>query len=466
MRFKSTKDEFEEIEKLNSIHEHNLINKKLKKRLDKNNQKSLELSLDDKYQRRNLKLYAVYKMLSFDLLFYYIVSFLFLSEVKGFSPSKILFVEAFYPLFKLFAEALFIRFIDKQPKKVCLIAANFSLVISMIIFLSTTSEILHILSNLFMAIGFTIKDQVESTIAYDFISEKNHKEKRTLFLKIDGKATSKYHILNAVTSLLSSSLYIISPYLPFICTAITLFISTIICFFFKIFEEHKKERKLQTRKEYFTELKESFSFINKSHRLTYLLIFNALFHGLISFMVAYKSSLLTDINASPTVRGLLFALFSITAYGATKKTHKFQGKFKNRTLTVFCVSYLLFIITIGLAGYPSTISGIGIFLIFISMTAMSFIETPYRTIINQYLSNFTTPKISTKIFWISGTIAQLFSLIYMLIASLLLEYFKTAICFVIIGTVSFVIFVILLEKMKSKVGLKPEEYPESEIYIK
>lgn len=475
MRFKSSKKEYEEIEKLSSIHEHKLINERLKKRLENNKQtkennepeiNNSQYELDEKYQKRNLKLYAIYKMLSFDLLFYYIVSFLFLTEVKGFSPSKILFVEAFYPLFKLFAEATLIHFIDKQPKKICLIVANFSLVISMLIFLSTTSEFLHIISNLFMAIGFTIKDQVESTITYDFISEKNHKEKRTLFLKIDGKSTSKYHILNAITSLISSSLYIISPYLPFICTATTLLISTIICFFFKIFESHKEERKTQTRKEYLKELKESFNFINKSQRLTCLLIFNALFHGLISFMVAYKSSLLTDINTSTAVRGLLFALFSIAAYGATKKTHKFQGRFKNKTLTVFSMSYLLFMMIIGLAGFPNKVGGIGLFLIFISMTLMSFIETPYRTIINQYLNNFTVPKISTKIFWISGTVAQLFSLIYMLLASLLLEHFKTAVCFVIISAISFIIFIILLEKMKSKVGLKPEEYKESEIYIK
>ena len=183
-------------------------------------------------------------------------------------------------------------------------------------------------------------------------------------------------------------------------------------------------------------------------------------------MVAYKSSLLTDINTSTAVRGLLFALFSIAAYGATKKTHKFQGRFKNKTLTVFSMSYLLFMMIIGLAGFPNKVGGIGLFLIFISMTLMSFIETPYRTIINQYLNNFTVPKISTKIFWISGTVAQLFSLIYMLLASLLLEHFKTAVCFVIISAISFIIFIILLEKMKSKVGLKPEEYKESEIYIK
>ena len=52
-----------------------------------------------KNRKYNQNLYKIYKMLSWDLLFYYTISFLFLTKAKGLSTSEILFADAFYPIF-------------------------------------------------------------------------------------------------------------------------------------------------------------------------------------------------------------------------------------------------------------------------------------------------------------------------------------------------------------------------------
>ena len=42
----------------------------------------------------NARLYPIYKMISWDLLFYYSIIYLFLTQAKGFSASQVLLAEA------------------------------------------------------------------------------------------------------------------------------------------------------------------------------------------------------------------------------------------------------------------------------------------------------------------------------------------------------------------------------------
>ena len=52
-----------------------------------------------KVKKQNAKLFPIYKMFSWDLLFFYSTQYLFLTTVKGLSAGEILKVNAFYPLF-------------------------------------------------------------------------------------------------------------------------------------------------------------------------------------------------------------------------------------------------------------------------------------------------------------------------------------------------------------------------------
>lgn len=434
---------------------------------EKNNKlNKKKLTPEERIEKRNLILFSIYKMLSYDLLFYYIVSFLFFTETKGMSASEVLFMDAFYPFFKLIFEPIIVLYIDSRSKKTCLITGNFCIFLSILIIIFTKNPLWLIIVNLFMAIGFAIKDQVESTFAYSLITETNIKKKRDLFLKIDGKSTSKYHIFSAISSILASAFYTINPYIPFILSASALFIATVICFFFKIYEKREKKSVLKDFQNYFTELKASFKFINNSNRLTYLIVFHGLFHGISSTMISSRNSLLTDINVSTTSRGILFALFSLIAFSSSKKAVYIHGKFKNKTLSLFANTYFLLMLTIGLTTYSDNFGIISCFILFCCMALQYIIEAPYRTIINQYLSNFTTPELSTKIFSITGFIAQLFSLTFMLLTSLILKYFETSISFIFIGGFAYVGFTILLCKMKNIVGLKPDQYSKQEIFIR
>ena len=52
-----------------------------------------------KAKRKNAKMFPIYKMFSWDLLFFYSTQYLFYTITKGLTAGEILKVDAFYPLF-------------------------------------------------------------------------------------------------------------------------------------------------------------------------------------------------------------------------------------------------------------------------------------------------------------------------------------------------------------------------------
>ena len=115
----------------------------------------------------NTRLYPIYKMISWDLLFYYSIIFLFLTQAKGFSASQVLLGEAFFTASCLFLQIPIGILVDNIGKKKSLIFANvcmclFSLIL---IFLHDFNQLL--LAYFIDAIGYVIKCVCETNILYD-----------------------------------------------------------------------------------------------------------------------------------------------------------------------------------------------------------------------------------------------------------------------------------------------------------
>lgn len=77
-----------------------------------------------KARKHNARMYPIYKMCSWDLLFYYAISFVFLVKTKGFSPAEVMFTDAVYTLFKLIFNIPATAIIEKIGKRKSLILAN------------------------------------------------------------------------------------------------------------------------------------------------------------------------------------------------------------------------------------------------------------------------------------------------------------------------------------------------------
>lgn len=438
--------------------------------MENSNEKNL------KNQKYNQKLYKIYKMISWDLLFYYAISFLFLTQAKGLSTSEIIFADAFYPIFKLIFQLPCTMLIEKIGKKKSLILSNLSVFTYVLIVMGLSTKYGYIVANIFCAFGFIIKGIAESNILYDSIQ--NSENKRTIFSKIDSAGASLYYIFDAITSAAAGFLFVINPYIPMTLCLFLAFCSFCLACKFKeipITEKTASEEEteenlnknlsfIEQLKYYIKNLKQAFKFILKSNRLRALIIFYALFSNLISILTTVRRSLLKELAIPNEYFGILFAVWELVAAFSVKSATRIQNKHGNNTLTFLSISYILSVI---FAGLTSVLVGLPPFLVyFIVLCMMSIqyiVKGPFQTLIQRYLGSFSTSNMRTKISSASLMIENITCTIISFIVSYLTEHVSSALSTLIIGVTFMIIILIILHYMKTRVGLKPEEYPESDI---
>lgn len=419
--------------------------------------------------KTNMKLFPIYKMFSWDLLFYYAISFLFLTQVKGFSAGQVVSADSFYIFFKMFVQFICIILIDKLGKKNCLIAGNILVALSVYIIIIANS-FSHILISFFvMALGYSFKELCESSLLYNSIPV--CEKKRNIFARIDAKGSSLWYIADGLTSIIASFSYVVNPFLPmYFCIGCSV-ISAIICFNFdddntsNTDPNSDNEYAITGIKEYIQDIKYSFKFIFKSRRLRALLMFSVLFYSILNISSTLRSSLLVDLEVPAQYFGIIAAVYQTIASISSRKQEWFHNKFRNKALAFFSMSMCLLLISAGIIGLIGNSSSIFIILIIYSIHYMC--KGPYYTLMDKYLNSFSTREISSKIFSARSLLISIFSTIILQIAAFIMEHFSTANSLVILGITFFIAFIFVLQYMKTRVGLNPEEYKKSDIeYVK
>lgn len=415
-----------------------------------------------KAKQKNVELYARYKMFSWDMLFYYAIIFLFFTQVKNISAADVFLAESAYPLFKVIFLIPATILIDRIGKRKSLIIGNAFIVISTLTYIFATNFYHILLGELLSAIGYIIKGTCETNMLYDSL-EKNEK-RGSIFSKIDGRGTSWYFYIDAISSVMSGFLFFINGYLPMIFCLITNIYSVHLSLKFKEIDYADEKDKI-TVKEEFKELKKSVKSIFHSSRLKNLIVFGALFSGMLSVLVTFRSNILSDIGVSSQYFGIIFAILGIISGIAAKNQYRFHKKFRNKTLAMLSLPVVLSCIFLGIfcmVGFniqTTMVVVLGVFLI------QYIAKGPFYTLIRQYMNNFTTTSLRNKISSSFNLLESLFRSLISFTVSFLLRYTTTNYVLVMVGCIFTLIVVLMLDNMRKKVGLKPEEYPEKEIKI-
>ena len=115
----------------------------------------------------NARLYPIYKMISWDLLFYYSIIYLFLTQAKGFSASQVLLAEAAFTSMCLIIQIPIGILVEKIGKKRSLVFANVCMCLFTIvlIFLKTYTQLF--VAYFLDSVGYVIKCVCETNILYD-----------------------------------------------------------------------------------------------------------------------------------------------------------------------------------------------------------------------------------------------------------------------------------------------------------
>ena len=413
-----------------------------------------------RHKKKNVRLFPLYKMVSWDLLFYYPIIFLFLTQVKGFSAAQVLFSDAFYTLSNTLWQIPVTRLVDRIGKKNALIVGNilYTLSILSMIFMQEYYELLII--QFIYALGYSIKGICEANILYDSLPKGYRRGK--IFSKIDGKSTSYFYIFEAIASTTAGFTFVINGYIPMILCFICCIIATILSFKFRHTAIAQNKVKPIKFTEYMVQLKTSFRFFLKSKRIRSLIMFNALLMGTITAIVNLRSSILKEIQVPEQYFGVIFAMLQIIAAISTRNTEKIQDNFRNKTLAWLGIPMVMSCIVIGFIGQDQ-LSRSSLILIVVLFAIQYAIKGPYVGLMTRYLNNFTNRSIRPKISALRYLTANLATAILSLICSGLLAITTTANTFIIIGCITTIGMVLLLDYMRDKVGLKPEEYNDEDI---
>lgn len=407
-----------------------------------------------KYNRR---IYPVYKGIGWDPLFYSAIIFLFLTQVKGIEASKVLYAESACSLFGLILQIPITILIEKLGSRKSLIAGNILVTIQISMMLFANRFFILLMGYFILALGTAMKDVSECSILYD--ATKVCKGKNSLG-NIDAKGSSVSYVLQTISSILSGYLFTINPYIPLILSSLFSLLTVIIAY---RFEEVETEKKVTTIKESLNEMKEGFSFMLHSKRLKALLLFMSLFVGTLMMISTYEKSLLKELNVNAQYFGIIFAILTIVQCFSVQYQDKIHNHFKNKTLTFLSIPIFVSFIMIGLTANLNFNNTIQIIIIIMLFEIQHFLRSPYWTLENRYITNFTTPDIRVKILSTSKFMKRMTRMIITFLAGLLLEYFTTSQAYLIIGIVGFMIMLFVLNYMKNRVGLDPEEYDKKDI---
>ena len=405
----------------------------------------------------NIKLFPFYKMISWDVLFFYSIIFLYLVHVKHLLPQQVLLAEALYNVAIMICLIPSGKIVDKIGKKNSVIIANICVSISIIIMLAMSTFYHLVIAYSVMAFGYSIKAIAENIILYDSIPSGPKRGK--IFSTIDGKASSYYYYIDAISAIATGFLYVVNPYMPLVLCLITCIISTVLSCMFQHTNTSNKNKNDNTEK---VTLKEAFQHIKTSKRIQYLMLFYGIFSGLLYVLSSLRSSIFENLNLNAQYFGIVYAILQIISGTTARFQNKVQNKFKNETLAVLAIPLTLTCILIGILGSLKTDNFIFTIIVLLFII-QNIIKGPYSSLIVIYMNNFTNKSVRTKLATFASLTYYGITVIFSLMCSWLLSKTTTANTFIVIGAVTTFLLGILLYFMKGRVGLSPEEYPVEDL---
>ncbi len=413
-------------------------------------------------KRNNARLYPLYKMFSWDLICFYSIEFLFLTMAKGITASEILIINAFYIIFKILMQIPAVAIADMLGKRKGIIIGNTLVMIYLITLINAPGMIGIITANAICALGYDIKTIGETNLLYDSVSTKGGEG---LYSKLDSKGASWYFWLDGIICLTAGYLFKLNNYLPvYICLGFV-FIATVLSFEFRdIYKVIKPEKNNFGKiiKEYVSDLKVSSKFIIKSNRMKAYILFGAVFYGIIKVGDTYKGELLVAKGIPEEQFAMIFAIMTILAGVAANLSRNLHKKFRNKTLSVVSLVYVAAFIITGIAANVFT-DYLAMPIIILMYAALKMCSATWFILKYKYMTNFSEPEMRNKITFtfelISGIIASIISVI----GGFILDKLGINTSFLLVGILSLVLLLLVLQYMKPRFGLKPKQYKKEDI---
>ena len=413
-------------------------------------------------RKNNMKNYPIYTMFGLDLLFFYGIKVLFLSQVKNIDLSYIVLTESLYAFFYILLQVPINAIMEKIGSKSSIVLGDVFNLLYIILIMSAGSFYQLIIAELVSALAFGFKNISETTILD--ISIPKTERRSEIFSKIDSKGYSRYCYLNATTTLLSGVLYDINPYIPITLCLVFIVLSIVFSLLYDEIEVETKNN--NTIRQNIVNIKTGFKFIFKSNRLRSLLLMIGFIWAIISLLGTYEVSLLENLNISATYIGIILFFTQIIRGMVSKKSKKFNEKFGNKSLTIITLSTTICMIIAGIVALGKLPFALQIGIIVCTYLVRTSVRGIYMVIRKNYMSNFSNSKILTKIYSANSIIENIFRMIIVFIGSMVLNYMNIKYAMIFVGMLFSAIGILISSYSKTRLGLKPEKYKKEDIEYK
>ncbi len=406
--------------------------------------------------KRNISLYKKYKIFSYDFLFYYAVEVLFYTIVKGFSMSEFMYLSSFYTLSAFFWQLFGSFIVEKLGLKKSMVLGNFFVSLNCGMYIIAKSFSTFLFANFFLALGFSLKSLAEGSLLYSSLKRIGKREE---FSKIEGKSNSKYYYFDAISAFLSGFLFVVNGYLPFILCFVCCVISLILSCKFEDFKKEEDYEETFSLKKMLFSLKE----IVSKNRNRAMLLFAFVFWGMISVVNTLYKAIILDMGIKEQYSTIVVCLVTIFVGFGSRCFYGIEKVTKNKTLTVFSYALLASSITIGMIGAFADLSLTSLSILFVALAIVGIIQGAYRVAIKKYVLNFTTSQVRIKITSAYYIVENLGKCFILFVTGFLLEFAGNATACLVFSMFAVIVLVSILNFMKGKIGLKPEQYLPDEI---
>ncbi len=414
-----------------------------------------------KARKHNLKLYPKYLMLGYDLLFFYGIRVMFLLDVKGITESQILLAATVYALSMIVMQVPATLLASKIGYKNTAIAGNIFNIIWAILMITFDGFAGLALSQFISGVAFALKFVSEPNLLSTSIPQAPTYQRNEIFSRLDKKGFSRYCIFSAISTVISGFLYNINPYIPIFMCLICVIAATAISFNFNDIQEVESK---ESFKDYIKDLKKGYKFITKSKRLRALLIMTGAVWGIIVLLDSYQLTLLQDIGATSVQVGFIFAMFELTRGLFSNTALDFNKKFKNKSLTNILLTFAIGFILAGIIAMSQLPFYTKLVIIVVILLIMGAANAIDQILAKKYVNNFASTKILPAIYSSKSICDNIFRTIITLLGSAIVGIYNIDIAMIVMGIFILILTLVLTVYSKDKLGLKPEEYTQKDIY--
>ncbi len=413
----------------------------------------------------NVEIYKKYKMFAYDFLFWYAIEVLFLTTIKNLTVSQIMYLSSVFALSSCLCQPIIGLIIKKLDNRMSIIIGNIILSVFSLTYIISSDYNVFLLGQVISAFGFGIKSVAEANILYGSLKRI---DKRDRFSKIEGLSNARFYYLEALSGVIAGYLFVINGYIPVVLCFITNLVALVISISFRDYlpsttnvnkNEDAEENKIGV-KEYL----KSIITILKSDRAKSIFLFSFMFYGFVSISLILYKSVLIDFGVTAQYIAIIASAHSIIVGIGSKSLYNIEKKTKNKTLTIFAITYTIALFLIGFVGRNNILNKFNITVICFCLFIMAIIQGAYRVAMKKYVVSFTSGDIRTNMISIYYMVEGIGKSILLFLSGLILQYNSNARTAMIMGTIGLAVTILVLIYMDNKLGLKPEEYAPKEIY--